>query len=97
MFFFRFADEAQGRSAAANMDVLQTMLEALPPAIPQLRSLSCGKDLSRSPASFDFGLATTFDSLDDLEIYRVHPEHQKVVALIKDVTTERAVVDYESS
>jgi len=97
LVFLRFASEANGKTAAENMAKIKTLLEALPAAIPELHSLSCGVDQSRSPASYDFGLNTTFASWDDLETYRVHPAHQKVVELIKVVTTERAVVDYETT
>lgn len=95
LVFFRFAENADGRTAAENMEQVKAKLEALPVAIPELRELSCGPDESRTPASFDFGLYTTFASWEDLETYRVHPAHQAVVELIKVVTTDRAVVDFE--
>ena len=96
LVFFRFAEQAGGRTAAANMARVQALLEGLPAKIPELQSLSCGIDRSRGPASFDFGLSTTFASWDDLEAYRVHPAHQEVVAVIQEVTTARAVVDFKS-
>ena len=37
---------------------------------------------------------STFDSKEDLQAYAVHPEHLKVVELIKRVTLESKVVDY---
>lgn len=97
LVFLRFAAEAGGQTAYENMKALQTMLEALPSVIPELRSLNCGIDRSKTLVSFDFGLSTTFASPEELEIYRVHPAHQKVFAFIKEVTTERAVVDFEGN
>ncbi len=32
---------------------------------------------------------------DDLEIYRMHPEHKKVLVFLRTVSDETAVVDYE--
>lgn len=95
LVFFRFQEQAGGRDAGGNMAHLQMMLEALPAAIPEIQSLTCGADRSRSPASYDFGLSSTFGSWEDLETYRVHPAHQKVVEFVKEVTSDRAVVDYE--
>ncbi|HEY9202830.1 MAG TPA: Dabb family protein, partial [Sulfurimonas sp.] len=37
----------------------------------------------------------TFDTKEDLASYAIHPEHLKVVELIKSVTLESKVVDYE--
>ena len=96
LVFFNLEAEAQGRTAEENIRMLQERLNALPARIPALQSLSCGPVLSSTPASFDFGLWTTFEDADALETYRVHPAHQEVVAFIKEVTTTRAVVDYVS-
>ena len=95
LVFFRFKD-AEGRSADENAAHAKAMLEALPAQIPELQSLSCGHDVSRTPASFDLGLSTTFVDAEALEIYRVHPAHQEVIAFIKATTSDRAVVDYLS-
>ena len=96
LVFFRFKDSALGNTKADNMAKVQSMLEALPRAIPCIQKLNCGADFSRTPASFDFGLYTAFANTADLETYRVHPAHQAVVELIKETTTDRAVVDYET-
>jgi len=44
--------------------------------------------------SFDLALISHFESLEDLDAYRVHPEHLKVVERIKETTVDRAAVDY---
>lgn len=95
LVFFRFKESANGHSASENMARARHMLNALPARIPQIRELSAGPDISRSVASYDFGLYTAFESAEDLETYRVHPDHQTVVSFIGEVTSERAVVDYE--
>ncbi|MCC5840367.1 MAG: Dabb family protein [Opitutales bacterium] len=74
---------------------LKARLEALPPLIPQIQHLECGLDVVRSEASYDLSLTVDVHDLSALEAYRVHPAHQKVVAFVKEVTTARAVVDYE--
>ena len=97
LVFFRFNETALGKSKEANIAAVKAMLNELPDAIPCIESLNCGVDFSRSPASFDFGLYTTFKTAEDLETYRVHPAHQAVVEIIKATTSDRAVVDYETA
>ena len=87
--------EAEGAAAGENADKLVEMLRALPSAIPELVELQAGRDFSRGDASYDVGLLTLFKSREDLEAYRVHPEHQKVVEFVKKTTSARAVTDFE--
>ncbi|NBD38348.1 MAG: Dabb family protein [Verrucomicrobia bacterium] len=96
LVFFRMKAEASGRDAAENAADLVRRLQELPGKIPQLQELEAGTDFSATPASYDVGLYTCFATREDLEIYRDHPEHQKVVAFVKEVTSERAVVDFET-
>ncbi|MBN1118302.1 MAG: Dabb family protein [Bacteroidales bacterium] len=50
-----------------------------------------------SDKNFDILLDTSFSTMDDLETYRVHPEHQKVVKWVGELKLEnRACVDYEN-
>ncbi|WP_201354040.1 Dabb family protein [Hydrogenimonas urashimensis] len=88
---FRFKDE----NKSENIEKVKAMLEALPREIPSLRSMEVGVDFSRSERSMDLVLTSTFDDRAGLESYRIHPAHQKVVAVIKEVTLESRVVDYE--
>ncbi|WP_456452351.1 Dabb family protein [Hydrogenimonas sp.] len=88
---FRFKEDDK----AANIKRVKALLEALPEKIPSLRSMEVGVDFLHSERSMDLVLTSTFDDREGLEAYRVHPAHQEVVALIKEVTTESRVVDYE--
>jgi len=45
--------------------------------------------------SYNLALTTTFDNYNHLREYASHPEHLKVVELIKPVKEERACVDFE--
>lgn len=97
LVFFNMLPEAGGRDAAANAAELVRRLRALPAQIPEIRALEAGTDLSQTPASFDVGLYTRFDSADALETYRVHPAHQEVIAFVKETTSQRAVVDFNDA
>lgn len=96
LVFFRMKEEASGRNARENAVELVRRLRELPDKIAALESLEAGTDFSATPASYDVGLYTRFATREDLETYRDHPEHQKVVAFVQEVTSERAVVDFET-
>lgn len=75
------------------MSHVEKMLLALRPIIPAIRYMSIERDVLRSERSFDMIYITKFDSLDALEKYRVHPEHQKVAAYIAQIREAQAVTD----
>ena len=85
---FKFRDEGDiGRVAE--------LLEALPPKVPVIRRLEVGRDVIRSPRSYDLVLTVEVDDLDDLDTYRRHPDHVAVGTVISELTTGVTVVDYE--
>jgi len=63
--------------------------------IEVLRFIQVGQNYELMSSSHDICLITHFETLGDLEVYRVHPEHLKVVELIKSNTSSRAVIDFE--
>lgn len=78
-----------------NIKKIKEKLNALPSLIDELKCLEIGVDFSKSERSFDLSLYSSFSSKEDLKAYAIHPEHLKVVELIKAVTIESKVVDYE--
>lgn len=68
-------------------------LQALQGVIPQLRA--CEVHRNTGNGTYDAVLVSQFDSLEDLEAYRVDPRHQAVSALCKSIRESRASVDYE--
>lgn len=70
-------------------------LESLPSKIGQIRSMEVGINVVSSERAFDLVLVSTFDSLEDLESYRVHPDHQEVVQFISGIKEQTAAVDFE--
>ena len=87
---FKFKDE----NKMQNIAKVKEALLGLPSKIDELKSLEVGVDFNQSERAFDLSLYSTFDSKEALKTYAVHEEHLKVVALIKEVTTESKVVDY---
>jgi len=88
---FKFRDESKD----SNIQEVVKRLNALVELVPELRSMEVGVNFTDSERAFDLSLYSTFDTKEGLQAYAVHPEHLKVVELIKSVTLESKVVDYE--
>ena len=84
-----------GKTRDENAAEMKRRFEALMGVIPGLTRCEIGIDMSRSSDSADVALYSEFTSLDALEAYQPHPAHQAIVAFLKDVRTERRVVDYK--
>ena len=87
---FKFKDE----NKVSNIQKTKEMLEALVQKIEPLQKMEVGVNFIPSERSFDLSLYSTFNDEGGLDTYRVHPEHLKVVAFIKEVTISSKVVDY---
>lgn len=87
---FKFRDE----NKSSNIKEVTKRLNALVELIPSLKSMEVGVNFTISERAFDLSLYSTFETKEDLGAYAVHPEHLKVVELIKSVTLESKVVDY---
>jgi hypothetical protein len=87
---FEFKDEDK----ESNIQKTKQMLEALVDKIEPLKKMEVGINFVPSERAFDLSLYSTFDDEEGLNIYRVHPEHLKVVSFIKEVTKSSKVVDY---
>ncbi len=87
---FKFKEE----NRESNIVEVTKKLNALVELIPTLKSMEVGVDFNKSDRAFDLSLYSTFETKEDLKAYAVHPEHLKVVELIKSVTIESKVVDY---
>jgi len=77
------------------METVRARLLALRGIVPEIRGIEIGKDVLHGEMSYDMALYMTFDSLVALEAYKVHPEHKKISAFVKEVRIARACVDFE--
>jgi hypothetical protein len=92
---FKFKENANGAPKEKNMQKSKTLLESLPPKIPEIKNLEIHLNINEDPGNFDMLLTVDFDSLEDLQTYLEHPEHKKVGEFVGKVRDARAVVDYE--
>ena len=88
---FKFKDE----NKKAFMKQAKQELEDLVEKIDELKGMEIGINYLGDNSMPDLSLTSTFENKEGLKIYATHPEHMKVVDLIKPMAIGRWVVDYE--
>jgi hypothetical protein len=92
---FKLLDTPDGKQKENNKLEVKKRLEGLPAKIDVIRSFDVGINVLEQARAFDVVLVSTFDNLDDLEKYRVHPAHQEFVTYVGQIREQTASVDYE--
>jgi len=92
---WKLKEGVEGKSKPENAGELKVALENLKGKIPEIRSLEVGINFNPADTASDVSLYTEFNNLEDLDKYQKHPEHLKVVEIVKKLTAERRVSDYE--
>ena len=92
---WKFKDYAEGATKQENILKVKAMLEALPEKIDFIREMQVNINVNPKESMYDAVLISAFDSLEDVERYRVHPEHVKVSQFIRSVIESRIVLDSE--
>ncbi len=93
---WRLRESALGHHKAENAQELKTLLEALKDKVTEIGRLEVGLNLDRSDTASDVVLYSEFADRDALAEYQRHPEHVKVANFVKEVCSERRVVDYDA-
>ena len=73
---------------------LKSLLEGLKDKISEVKYIEVGVNYELEAKGYDIVLLSHFESVEDLDKYRIHPEHLKVVARIGETTVSRAAVDF---
>ena len=69
-------------------------LKNLPSVIPDILSFKVGADVLHLERSFDTGLVAIYPDRAALDFYTVHPAHQEVAALGKQIAEKVVSVDF---
>lgn len=69
-------------------------LRNLPNVIDEISSFNVGTDVLKLERSFDTGLTSTFADRAALDAYTVHPAHQEVAAMGKEISVQVVSVDF---
>jgi len=70
-------------------------LLALKDKIQEIKYMQVGENHDLITVAHDICLISHFETLGDLAAYQVHPEHLKVIDLVRENTTGKAAVDFE--
>ncbi len=80
----------------ADIAAICEALAALPALIPCIKALTVGHNaIPDHPSNWDIGLVVDYETRADLDAYRIHPEHQRVVRLVNPRVSQRASIDFE--
>jgi len=91
----KLKENAGGKSKAENAQMLKREFEGMTAKIAQIRGLEVGINFNSTPDAYDMALTAEFASRKDLDTYQSHPEHQRIVAILRQLRESRIVVDYE--
>ena len=91
MVWFKFKPEV----SEERINALMAQLEALKGVIPGILEIRTGRNFTDRAQGHSHGLVVILESKAALEVYGPHPEHQKVVAQLKEVTTSVLAMDFE--
>jgi hypothetical protein len=80
-----------------NIERALSAIESLRGEIDVLRSLEVGADFAGTTMSYDIIGIVCFDDRVGLDAYLKHPRHRAVAAVMRELSTGVAIVDYESS
>ncbi len=92
---WKFKSFAEGATREENLVKVKAMLEALPDKIDFIREMKVEVNINPKEGMYDAVLISAFDSLKDVNNYRVHPEHKKISSFVALVREGRASVDFE--
>lgn len=91
---FKLKEEVSADKKLAAMNAFKAAVESLPTKIDVIRKIEVG--LNTNPAeTWSIALYSEFDTLEDVKLYAVHPDHVAAGKLIAEVRENRACVDYE--
>lgn len=91
---FQLRQDISDETRRTVMDTFKREIEALPHSIPCIRQIHVGFNVN--PAEkWDVCLESTFDSLQDLDIYAQHPLHKAAAGDFVPYVAGRACTDFE--
>jgi hypothetical protein len=84
------------KAAVTTTDIeeLKQGLGSLPAVIPEIKGFEFGRDILHTERSWDFALVSTFENLDAMKRYQVHPDHQVVLHKVRAIADSLVVVDF---
>ena len=69
-------------------------LDALPSKIAEIKSYEVGVNINPNPVAYEIVLTSEFENFNELNAYKEHPEHVKVLDLINKYKDNSVFNDY---
>lgn len=92
---FKLKNYASEREKQDVIGSIEDGLLGLKDKIAELKHIEVGVNFELAAKSFDICLISHFEDLEQLNAYKIHPEHVKIAELIGKHAVERAAVDFE--
>ena len=67
-------------------------LRALPAAIPEMRTSAVGTGMHED--NWDFGIAASFDTVEDWKVYDTHPAHNAARTIVAGHFVDRSAAQF---
>ncbi len=90
---WKLEERAEGKGKWENAALIKEKLEGLVAVIPELLEAEVG--INQNGGNYDACLVSKFESMEALQAYDAHPEHQKACDFIAKVRVSRVAIDYE--
>ena len=91
---FKLKDSLSKEEKCDVMNRFKVAIEALPEKISVIRKVFVELNMNEAE-TWDICLESEFDTLDDVKLYAVHPDHVAAAGILKEAKGDRACVDYE--
>jgi hypothetical protein len=91
---FKLKDEVPQNEKMRLATKFKEAIESLPAKIPYIRKIEVGFNANPNE-SWHIALYSEFDTLEDVKLYAVHPEHRAAGKIIAEIKENRACVDYQ--
>jgi len=92
---WKLHDFAEGMNKKENASRMKQWLEDLKWQIPEIQYVEVGINFNDSDDAFDIVLYSEFKDRASLESYQNHPAHDQFKKKIKNIRSEKKVVDFE--
>lgn len=92
---FKLKEFSANQEKVAAINELKEGLLGLKDKIAELKYIEVGINHELAAKSFDICLITHFESIADLGVYAVHPDHLEVGTIVRKYVIDRAAVDFE--
>ena len=92
---FKMKNFEKEKDFIEGVSIIRNRLVDLKNRISEIKSIEVGINELESPRAYDLVLITEFDSYDDLKSYQKHKSHLDVLQIVRDLTQNTIVVDYQ--